>query len=55
MIFIIYNHNHHNHHTHHHTHHNPNNQMGDSVMNVVYLFLFYVGLIILYHATMRIK
>ena len=46
MIFIIHNHNH---------SHSTNTPMGDSVMNVVYLFLFYVGLIILYHATTRIK
>ena len=47
MIFIIHNHNHnHNHNT---------NPMGDSVMNAVNLFIFYFGLVILYHATTRIK
>ena len=43
MIFIIHNSN------------NSKNQMGDYLMNALHLFVFYVGLIILYHATTRIK
>jgi hypothetical protein len=51
MIFIIHVHNHIHSHIHIHNH----TTIGDSVMNVVHLFIFYMGLILLYHATTRIK
>lgn len=45
MIFIIHN----------HKTHNTNTMSDSSMMNLIHLFIFYLGLIILYHATTRFK
>jgi hypothetical protein len=47
MIFIIYN---------HHTNQwGSNQERKNNGMNAVHLFIFYFGLVLLYHATTRIK